>query len=325
MESIMATVIIKVGDSLHKYPATNVDRAIPVVTIGRAFSNDVILTDPYIGPSQLEIHNTNNNDYDWHVRITDTTNPVFLNNKIIETADFDISSGDEIAIGRTNITIFSGEHEVAETREFSFTNWLHNHKFQPLIASTMFLFLLGITLLMGYLELSTELLWTNLSAVVIVVAVVAFLWASGWALVGHLFKGNAHFFSHLFFTSISFILFLITADMASYVDYMFNSLLAGEIVDWLIVILLSGLLFGFNLALVTYSPGAFRNGLIVSICIWGVVLALDYLYQDSYSNQPEHSVTIKPSYIPTSSPVSIEAYIEGYDELFDELAVSESK
>lgn len=325
MESIMASVIVKVGDSLHKYSAADGESASPLVTIGRAFSNDVILTDPYIGPSQLEIHNTDNSEYDWHVRITDSTNPVFRNNKIIDSAGFDISSGDEIAIGRTNITIFSGEHEVAETREFSFTNWLHNHKFKPLIASAMFLFLLGVTLLMGYLELSTELLWTDLSAIVIVVAVVAFLWASGWALVGHLFKGHHHFFSHLFFTSISFILFLITADMASYVDYIFNSKLAGEIIDWSIVILLSGVLFGFNLALVSFSPGAFRNGLIASICIWGVVLSLDYLYQENYSNQPEHSVTIKPSYIPTGSAVSIEVYIEGYDALFEELALSDDK
>ena len=263
----MESVIIKVGDVLHKHPNTCTDNTSSILTIGRAFSSDVVLTDPYIGPSQLELHDTENNECDWHVTITDNTNPVFLNDKIIEASGFDICSGDEITIGRTNISIFSSEHEVAKTRAFSFTNWLHNHKFKPLITTAMFLFLLAVTLLMSYLELTTELVWTEMSITIIVAAVLTFLWSSGWALVGHLLKGNHHFFSQLFFTSISFILFLITADVASYVDYSFNSRLAGEIASWLIVILLSGVLFGFNLALVTYSPGAFRNGLIASICI----------------------------------------------------------
>ena len=50
-----------------------------------------------------------------------------------------------------------------------------------------------------------------------------------------------------------------------------------------------------------------------------------YLYQDGYSNQPEHSVSIKPSYIPTSSPVGLETYIENYDDIFEKLASSENK
>lgn len=315
----MESVIVKIGDVYHKHHVSNADDG-ATITIGRAFSSDIILADPYVGPSQLELHSSSDENYDWHSCNVDATNPIFLNNKIIETPDFDFRSGDEITIGRTSLIIYSEDYAIAETREFSFTNWLHNHKFKPLIASLMLILLMVISLWVSYLEISTKLVWEDLLVVAIIYFVLAIVWASGWSLAGRLLKGNHYFFSHLFFTSLCFILILITGDFYSYIDYVFTSTLAGEIVDWFIAILLFGLLVGFNLAVMTYSPGALKKGLITSTCIWAVIASLVYLYQEDYNNQASHSVTIKPSYIPTSSPLSIENYIESYDVLFDRLS-----
>ena len=314
----MESVIVKIGDVYHKHHLSNANDG-ATLTIGRAFSSDIILADPYVAPSQLEIHSSSDDDYGWHVCNVDATNPVFLNNKIIETPEFDFRSGDEITIGRTSLIIYSENHAIAETREFSFANWLHNHKFKPLIASMMLMLMMVISLWMSYLEISTALVWEDLSIIAIIFFALAIVWASAWSLAGRLLKGNYYFFSHLFFTSLCFILFLITGDIYSYIDYIFTSTLAGEIVDWFIAILLCGLLIGFNLAVVTYSPGALKKGVITSVCIWAVIASLVYLYQEDYTNQPAYSVTIKPSYIPTSAPVSIESHIENYDVLFDRL------
>lgn len=315
----MESVIIKIGDAFHKHHFSNADDS-SALTIGRAFSNDVILADPYVGPFQLELHVTTDDEYDWSVSNVDGINPVFRNNKIIETPEFNMCSGDEITIGRTNMTLFSEDHAVQKTREFSFTNWLHNHKFKPLIASVMITLLFGITLWMSYLETSSELDFGELSIAAIIIVILVIIWASGWSLTGRLVKGNHYFFSHLFFTSLCFILFLIVGDLYSYVDYIFSSLLAGEIVDWSITILCFGLLIGFNLTLMTHAPGAFSKGLIASACFWGVIAISVNLYQDEYSNKPEHSVTIKSANIPTTTALSIEQYVQNYNVLFDGLS-----
>lgn len=315
----MKSVIVKVGDVFYKRSFSDSDDG-RSLTIGRAFSNDVILGDPYVGPSQLELNLTAEDGYDWRVSIRDNTNPVFLNKKIVEEPGFSIRSGDQLTIGRTSVAIYTEDHGIPETREFSFTNWLHNHKFKPLIASAMLILLIVLSLWAGYIELVSEPDLGDLSVVAIIVIVIALVWASVWSLAGQILKGNHYFFSHMFFTALCFSLFTLTGDLHTYIDYFFSNAQAGVITQWFILILLWGLMIGFNLALVTYSARALRTGLIVSVCILGTYATLLYLYQDDYSNRPIHSVTIKPAYIPTTSPVSIETYIDKYNALFDKLA-----
>jgi hypothetical protein len=315
----MSSIILKVGDVIHKHHFSSSDDG-RSLTIGRAFSNDVILADPYIGPFQLKLHPADGEDGDWRVNNTDDTNPVFLNKKIVEGREFNIRSGDELTVGRTGVAIYNENHAVAETREFSITNWLHNHKFKPLITTAMIVLLVLVTLWMTYRELSSEAEFSSLSVNAIALVVFTLLWASVWSLAGHLLKRNHYFFSHLFFTALCFFLFVLFDDIHTYIDYLFSSARAGEVTEWIVAIVLWGLLLGFNLALVTYSSKAFRNGLVASVCILGTFGVFTYLEQEDYSSQPDHSVTIKPSYIPKTAPVSIDTYVENYNTLFDTLA-----
>ena len=315
----MSSIIVKAGDVIHKHHFTDshADRSL---TIGRAYSNDVILTDPYVGPLQLKLLPADSEDGGWRVCNGDETNPVFLNNRIVEDREFNARSGDELTVGRTNVTIYAEDHEVPETREFSITNWLHNHKSKPLITSAMLLLLVAVTLWASYVELSSEPDFGVLSINAIAVVVFALLWAAIWSSAGHLLKRSHYFSSHLFFTALCLFLFALTDNIYSYIDYVFSNAQAGVITQWIISILLWGLLIGFNLALVTYSSRAFRNGLVASVCVLGTYGAVLYLNQADYSGQPDHSVTIKPSYVPTTAPVSIGTYVENYNDLFDTLA-----
>ena len=315
----MSSIIVKVGDVFHKHQFTDSDAG-RSLTIGRAFSNDVILADPYVGPFQLQLHPADHEDCDWRVSNGDETNPVFLNKRIVEDREFNIRSGDELTVGRTSVAIYNEEHAIPETREFSITNWLHHHKFKPLITSAMLVLLIAGTLWMSYRELSSEADFGDLSFDAIAVVVFTLLWASIWSLAGHLLRRNHYFSSHLFFTALCFFLFVLTDDIYTYFDYVFSNAQAGVITQWIISILLWGLLIGFNLALVTYSSRAFRNGLMASVCFLGTFATLLYLDQEDYSSEPDHSVTIKPAYVPTTAPVSIDTYVENYNVLFDTLA-----
>lgn len=319
----MEALILKIGDSYNKYYLDNDGAA--VLCIGRAFTNDIIITDPYVGEFQLRVSCIPDSDeYDWHIEITDQTNPVFLNGKDVESMGVDLRSGDQVTTGRTSIVFYSEGHGVPATREFSFTNWLHNHKFKPYIAILMLLVLFGSTMLTSYLETTSMPDWSEISAVANGYLFLAFLWASVWALVGRLLKGNYYFSSHLFFTSICLFLLLVLGSLGSYIDYIFSSPLAGEIVDWIVIVMLGGLLIGLNLSLVTHSSRTFSKGMIVSACFVGTITSIVYMYQDEYSSTPSHSITIKPSFIPKASPVSIDQFIEGYDEMFDKLSAMET-
>jgi len=314
----MEALILKIGDSYNKYYLDS--DAAPGLSLGRAFTNDIIITDPYVGESQLRVSLSPDSEFDWHIEITDQTNPVFLNGRDVESAGVDLRSGDQLTTGRTSIAFYTEEHAVPATRAFSFTNWLHNHKFKPYIAILMLLVLFGSTMLASYLETTTVPDWGEISTVANGYLILAFFWASGWALAGRLLKGDYYLSSHLFFTSICMFLLLVLDSLGSYIDYIFSSPLAGEIVDWIVIVLLGGLLIGFNLSLVTHSPRTFRKGLLVSACIVGTIASMVYMSQEEYSSTPSHSVTIKPSFIPKASSVSIDQFIGDYDEMFDKLS-----
>lgn len=314
----MEALILKIGDSYNKYCLESDGAA--GLSLGRAFTNDIIITDPYVGESQLRVGLSPDSEYDWHIEITDQTNPVFLNGRDVESAGVDLRSGDQLTTGRTSIAFYTEDHAVPATREFSFTNWLHNHKFKPYITILMLLVLFGATMLATYLETTTVPDWGEISTVANSYLILAFLWASGWALAGRLLKGDYYLSSHLFFTSICLFLLLILDSLGGYIDYIFSSLLAGEIVDWIVIVILGGLLIGFNLSLVTHSSRTFRKGMLVSACIAGTIASMVYMGQDEYSSTPSHSVTIKPSFIPKASSVSIDQFIGDYDEMFDKLS-----
>lgn len=315
----MEALILKIGDSYNKYYLDS--DGTTGLSLGRAFSNDIIITDPYVGEFQLKVNGTPSSEYEWHINITDQTNPVFLNGRDVESEGIDLRSGDRLMIGRTSITFYTEDHAVPVTREFSFANWLHNHKFKPYIAILMLMMLFGLTMLVFYLETATKPDWGELSSFASGYLVLVFIWASGWALAGRLLKGDYYLSSHLFFTSICFILLLLFDDLGSNIDYIFSSVMAGEIIDWIIIILLSGLLIGFNLSLVSHSSRAFRKGMLVSVCIFVTSILMLYMNQEEYSNTPSHSITVKPSFIPKASSMSIDQYIGNYEEMFDELSM----
>lgn len=191
-------MILKIGDSYHKY---DLDSAgVAGLSLGRAFTNDIIIADPYVGESQLRVSLSPGSEYDWHIEIIDQTNPVFVNGRDIESAGVDLRSGDQLITGRTSVAFYTEEHTVPATREFSIANWLHNHKFKPYIAIMMLLVLFGFTMLMAYLETATDPDWGTLSAVANGYLILAFLWGSGWSLAGRLLKGDYYLSSHLFST-----------------------------------------------------------------------------------------------------------------------------
>ncbi len=314
----MEALILKIGDSYSKYFLDS--DGTPGLSLGRAFSNDIIITDPYVGESQLSVGLSPVSEYDWRIEIIDLTNPVFLNGKAIASAGVDLRSGDKLTTGRTSIVFYSEDHAVPMTREFSIANWLHNHKLKPYIAIMMLLLLFGSSMLAYYLETATEPDWGSLSSVASAYLILAFIWASGWSLAGRLLKGDYYLTSHLFFTSICLILLLLLDGFSSYIDYMFSNVMAGEIVDSMVLVLLCGLLIGFNLSLVTHSSRTFSKGLLISAWIVGTTAAMVYISQEEYSNTPVHSITIKPAFIPRASPVSIDRFTGDYEAMFEQLS-----
>ncbi|MBV1930597.1 MAG: FHA domain-containing protein [Porticoccaceae bacterium] len=315
----MATVIVEVGGKYQKFSFSDL-AGHSGLSIGRAFSNDIITPDPYVEANQLEIRLSTDEQSHWAVSNKNSTNPILVNNKTITSPNFNLASGDQLTIGRTQLRFYTEDHAMPDARQFSFTNWAHNQKLKPLYSCIMLSILFGVMLWTNYLETPVEIEWGKLAATAAFPVGISLVWASLWSLTGRFQKSEHSFFSQLFFTAFCFSLLILAGNIYGYVDYMFSSVVAGEIVDWLLSALIFGLLIGFNLALLTYSPSVFKQGLISSAALFFVIYLLMYLNKNDYDNTPTHTSSIKPAYVPTSFPKHIDGHIEGYGQLFERLS-----
>ncbi len=108
------------------YPAAGTKRELyvfdrPSVTLGRGYGSDIILADPYISASHLQVRVDEGKGF----VITDlsTRNGTFLSNdsrrpdiKKRITEETVITSGQAVYIGNTVVRFYSADHPVAATR-----------------------------------------------------------------------------------------------------------------------------------------------------------------------------------------------------------------
>jgi hypothetical protein len=312
----MGKIVVQQGQF---YKACEISETRPL-SIGRGFSNTLIVNDPYVAASQLRILAQGDSTDSWVCHNLDHTNALLHNRRRIENGAITLRSGDELTVGRSNLAFFSTDHGVDPTRSFSLSNGLQNSRFKPLLASLMLGLVFALSLLMTWLWTFDKPDWGQLSAMSATMPIMVLLWSAGWALCGRFLKHHHQFSAQLFFSAACVCLIILTSFFNSYVDYYFASTLAGQIFDWLTFIALVGLALGFNISLATHSSNAMRRGLVASVCLCGLSLLLLYLSQGDYSHTPEPSTSFKPAWVPSAKAVSVEDYIDDYDAIIEGLA-----
>ena len=82
------------------------------VTVGRGYTNDIVLSDPHISPQHLRLNAT---DQGWAIEDLNSLNGVQV---VCKRGDIDgvFASGSEIKIGRTRLRIVATDHAVEQTK-----------------------------------------------------------------------------------------------------------------------------------------------------------------------------------------------------------------
>lgn len=162
------------------------------VSIGRAFSNDLILDDPYVSPHHLRLVAV---DGGWEAHDLGSLNG-FRHKAVGGGTDTLVRSGDTLRIGHTALRIYSDDHPVPPAMRLG--GWedrmslLGRHRIWPALA--------GLTVLLSALsayrtswveiepQTFLEPILTNLSG--------PLLFALLWALLGRLLRHRAHLLAH---------------------------------------------------------------------------------------------------------------------------------
>jgi len=166
------------------------------VTIGRSYSNGIILDDPFVSEKHLSVLR---NGAGIHVEDLASENGTRINGETtLQNQKAKVASGDEICIGKTRLKFVLPDHPVEPARRMDTFLALRQFLDKRSVAITFTLFTMGIMVWVSYLEGPTEKFWkTDSFEIVLGYLVIAAFYAGLFGWVCYLKLRKAYFRRHL--------------------------------------------------------------------------------------------------------------------------------
>jgi len=286
------------------------------VGIGRGFGNRVILTDPYVAPNQAAFQ------YEggvWYFENLDNINRVLLNNEVLPAQRVSLQSGDRLVLGRTEIRVFSPDHEVTPTRKLMLSRWLHHDSIgfmAPLLALIVFNLmvfsvdhLLDATREFEWKASIINLLWLNL---------ILLVWSGAWAVTGKLVRHHYHLGHQIVITAVALIGMIIVFPLLGYIEFASNSAMLGTFVTVLVMLMVVAWLVKFNLYFATSGRHATAIGMVVSMIIVGGASTVNFLSQDDFNTYAQTENQLYPGFTRFGSAESIDSYFDQVETMLSQ-------
>jgi len=224
-----------------------------MVSIGRGFNNDIILSDPYVSDAHVQVEKT---EAGFCIKDCNSSNGTFIEKNQPINISTIINSGECFYIGKTRIIIYDPNHPVVAAKHFvqdSFfmellkkTNWL----------STLFFLTVFVVLYWtdGVIDLMDKEPFLKMLIPSLSFTILIFFCAGFWTSIGLLVKKKNNFHKQFAIVSLFFSVGLILSYLSSYAGFLLSSevintslLIISELILFFIVIQLT-LRFATNIS-----------------------------------------------------------------------------
>jgi len=286
------------------------------ITLGRSFTNDVVLSDPYVAPEQIRIERENGS---WMIKILDDTNPVLLNGSPVEDDSAVVVSGDRLTVGRTRLSIFSKDHKFESTRKLLFSSWLYQNKFGALLPVLAVILASFLSAFHDYLDISESIEYRQFISEALVFVFFISLWAALWALVGRLLRHQLHFFANLLFTAIMVSFYIVLTPVGEYVEYLSDNLALSAAYNAVIFLVFLTVLLKFNLSISSHLKNSGVVAFLTSLTLLLFSYGVSEFKEDKFSAYAEYANKLKPPFAKIRSDQSVEEFLAGLEGQFFEL------
>jgi len=322
----MEVIIEQLGTTNNVLERQKFDRQ--RLELGRAFSNDVILTDEHVDPVHARLEFDDEGRL-WLVDL-DSVNGIRRPRHKARLERTEVRSGELFLIGRSRIRVFTGSHAVAPAVRIRFSEvfllWLG----KPQVALALILLFGLVLMLQTWLTTVGEfrfslIIENNLNQVLLFVAL-----AVGVYFLSVLFKRGGNFLAHL---SLLILLFLLT----SLLGFVFKLAVfnAGdglypllEVLDSTRGYLLLFLYLWSILYLAFHIP--LKRRTVISLVVVGLLVGLNNLPKDERLRMlqpqtfPVHAEFLPPA-LRLRGPEPVSAFEARIDALYGELEQARQK
>ncbi|SEL77062.1 FHA domain protein [Colwellia chukchiensis] len=294
----------------HKFSNTE-------ITIGRGYHNDIIVSDPHVCSEHLQLRF---NGEHWLISDLDSVNGSYLEDSKANVVEHQVRSGDIITIGKSQIRLVFPTHPVAASIAISPFESLINlarHPFILALSICLFAVIAGWIINLNNVK---EVTLTQMLVPTIGLTLGFVLWPAGIALVSHLTKHEARFWTQV---GISFIFFNLMwlSDIFENIVH-FNTSSNFSLI-WLIAIIplaLAFCLFWLN-CYVGFHMSLMRRNLVslaLVVLLFGGSFVIQMSKQPDFNPRPQFNTTIMSPVFLFASSSNIERFVSDSSKLFQQ-------
>lgn len=313
----MAKVIIEIYDEHgHRQDYRMIDSQI--VTIGRAYSNDVIVYDPFVSAEHVRI---NLADEGWIVEDRFSENGTRVNQHNLKGQSASIQSGDKIIIGQSHIRIFSAYHAIDPTLILERGNRLTQNLNKKWYAFLMMTLMLAYYSVMTYLGTFKNQPLEKVVAGPVGLTLGIVVWVAIWSFVARIIKHKSYFIAQLGLTFTLLLCATIVVDIADIVIYSTNCQvldMALSAVIWCVsfAILLRG---HFEIATFISRKKQLFIASIISIGLFSFLTLSFFAVREEFEPQPSFYKALKAPFFRWAPSHSVDTFVDDTHMVYDAL------
>jgi len=272
------------------------------VHIGRAYSNHVVVDDPYVCPAHLTIEQ--NEQGDLIGRDLESVNGLYASGRSDRVATLALRSGTQFRIGHTSLRFRSVEHPLAPTLVDRGVK--ESHFASPHVAAFIVVAVLLLLCLESYLGIVERVTFAKVVSEPLTSFSMLLVWAGLWALASRIVVSHFYYSQHAMIACGAIVGFSALNVSSEWVEFLFPFIPAL----WIVGLLGTGLI----LAALVYGHLGFASpmrrrsrlwaALSVSAAIIGVSVLTDYAGRSMFSNVMEFNGVVKPldaAWVPSTS------------------------
>jgi hypothetical protein len=287
------------------------------ITVGRAYSNHVVVDDPYVCPAHLAIEP----DAEGRLiaRDLNSVNGLRANMDGKRVASLEVQSGTPFRIGHTLMRYRSIDSPLAPTlrdRENGASRLA-----SPYVAASAGLMVFLLLCLDSYLGTIERVTVAKIVSEPLTTVSMLLIWSGLWSLASRIVVSRLHFFEHATIAGCAIASFSALSASAEWVEFLFPAFPALWVAAIFgIGLILAGLVYGhLRFASTMRRRSRLCAALLVSTAMVGVSVISDYAGRSKFSNVMEFTGIVKPinaAWLPT---ISIDRFIDNNQRLKSDL------
>ena len=298
----------------HRYAGVN-------VSIGRAYDNDLIISDPHISEHHAVLRDMGGGG--WQIEDLNSKNGIFTSRHRRIRSHATIVSGDEIALGRTHLRIYDRRHQVPDALSMNPVEKVMAPLSRTGNALLFIAFVLLIFALDSYLDQYVDYEFRHVFMDTVGLTLVGIGWALAWGLIGRIMRHDTRFLVQLVIVMTYLLSEVVFSNFLDLLAFNTSSDNAAFVVGVIGHFLLFALLLWLNLYIAIGQTD--RKRLLLSCGVSGSAVALVLLYYflniPEFSPFPDYVNYLKPPVLQWLHPVNTDKFLQDANVIFDKTRV----